>query len=544
MNTPSLNQNPPEKLFAEVSVRSKGGVSIFENKSLPTSENIDAFMSSKADIDDAESRLLALGFEVLARSEVGLSIAGPPALFEQVFHTKIYAEERLLHEGEDKSTPRTTTCYNADNNNGITGFINTANSELSDIIEGISLNEPMEYFANAFAPVKNYWHLNVPADVSLGMNADRAHRRMYTGKKVKVVMVDSGWYRHPFFTARGYRALPVALGPGTANPSRDENGHGTGESANIFSVAPDATLQMVKINFFSSVAAFNKAVSLNPDIITCSWGKSIRLRNQLSAPDIMLSAAIATAVRKGIIVVFSAGNGHYGFPGQHPDVISAGGSYMLPNGKFRASNYASGFISKIYKNRVVPDVCGLVGMSPGAQYIMLPVEPNDELDRRLSGGNHPTGDETSPRDGWAAFSGTSAAAPQIAGICALMKQANPKLTPKLARHILQRTARDVTSGMNAMRFRATAGRDKATGYGLADAYRAALLARWYFLRFRIVQPRPADISLNGTVPYLKMAKDDALVHVDHTNGDPVKHEYFSELETFEEIVYELDQSTN
>ena len=29
-----------------------------------------------------------------------------------------------------------------------------------------------------------------------------------------------------------------------------------------------------------------------------------------------------------LTVVFSAGNGHFGFPGQHPDVISAGGAFM------------------------------------------------------------------------------------------------------------------------------------------------------------------------------------------------------------------------
>ena len=38
---------------------------------------------------------------------------------------------------------------------------------------------------------------------------------------------------------------------------------------------------------------------------------------------------------------------------------------------------------------------------------MLPVEPNDEIDRELSeGARYPNGDETDKNDGWASFSGT------------------------------------------------------------------------------------------------------------------------------------------
>src|SRR6185295_9743336 len=126
--------------------------------------------------------------------------------------------------------------------------------------------------------------------------------------------------------------------------------------------------------------------------------------------------AVAAAVAAGIIVVFSAGNGHAGFPGQHPDVISAGGVFMNKDESLRASDYASGFASKIYANRNCPDLCGLVGMKPKAAYIMLPLEPGDEIDVGNAGSTHPNGDETANNDGWAAFSGTSAAAPQLAGV--------------------------------------------------------------------------------------------------------------------------------
>ena len=347
----------------------------------------------------------------------------------------------------------------------------------------IAIEEPRYFMEHPFPPQKAYWHLNVPAGVSLGVNADRAHRGMNTGKGCKIAMVDSGWYKHPFFTQRGYRVQPVTLGPGASNPLRDESGHGTGESANIFAVAPDVTLYPVKMNFANSLGSFNAAVALNPDVITCSWGSS--RPNSLSAADLALGTAIAAAVASGIIVVFSAGNGHWGYPGQHPDVISAGGVHWKPDNTLEASDYSSGFMSNIYSGRRVPDLSGLVGMRPRAAYIMLPVEPNDNIDNSSSGGSWPNGDETASNDGWAVFSGTSAAAPQIAGAAALVKKACPRLTPAGVRSLLMRTARDVRTGNchpNTGGNPAVVGPDTATGNGLLNTYRAVLFAKLRCLR--------------------------------------------------------------
>ena len=193
-------------------------------------------------------------------------------------------------------------------------------------------------------------------------------------------------------------------------------------------------------------------------------------------------------------MVFAAGNGQFGFPGQHPDVVSAGGTYMEANGGLEASSYSSGFASTVYPGRNVPDLCGLVGMlspnnqPPGAMYIMLPLESRAGFDSGLAGNNHyrspgataPWGDETAVDDGWAAFSGTSAAAPQLAGVCALIKQACDRLPPAEVRAILKTTARDVTVGSCNPRTGANpaaAGPDLATGHGLADAHRAVMAAR-------------------------------------------------------------------
>ena len=127
--------------------------------------------------------------------------------------------------------------------------------------------------------------MNVPADVSLGLNADRIHRDGITGRDIKVVMIDSGWYKHPYFIQRGYRFNPVVAGPGATDQEHDKSGHGTGESANIFATAPDVDFTMVKFNFINSIGTLNKAVELHPHITSISWGSDIDKPEKYSAAD-------------------------------------------------------------------------------------------------------------------------------------------------------------------------------------------------------------------------------------------------------------------
>ncbi|MGA8897409.1 MAG: S8 family serine peptidase, partial [Planktothrix agardhii] len=131
---------------------------------------------------------------------------------------------------------------------------------------------------------------------------------------------------------------------------------------------------------------------------------------------------------------------------------------------------------------IVPDICGLVGKKPRAAYIILPVPPGSTLDAvfGLPGVKHPDADETLSEDGWAAFSGTSAAAPQLAGICALMKQVNPQLSSQQAKEILQQTAIDVIAGNSNSAtggHSAKPGFDWATGRGLVNGFEAVKTAK-------------------------------------------------------------------
>jgi subtilisin family serine protease len=219
-------------------------------------------------------------------------------------------------------------------------------------------------------------------------------------------------------------------------------------------------------------------VSLGFDLVPTNpfTGQRISHDHLTTLPNnlIALEAEVSAAVANGITVVFSAGNGHVSFPGMMPDVISAGGTYVDDDGSMQASDYASGFVSKIYPGRTVPDFCGLVGLeSNNADYIMLPLQWGCDID--VDNAAH---DGTGTTDGWGVFSGTSASAPQLAGVCALLKQKNPGLTPTDMKSVLRLTALDVTQG-NANPFsnelnaaQAGPGADTATGSGLVDAFAA------------------------------------------------------------------------
>lgn len=498
MNDP--NSNVPPIVYAEASVNSQGGVSLFRSSELITSENITQFYSHPQQVNLAIQRLKAEGFEVLETGRVTLSIAGSAELYERVFNTKIIAKDKPVIKGGGLESIGT---FLDTPDTDIIGFVDTSSSDLSNLIEGIALSEPVYYtdvgLPSGHPPDTSYWHL-IPQDITQKLNAVTAHQQGIKGQGINVVMVDSGWYRHPFFTQNRYRGK-VILAAGCINPEVDESGHGTGESANIFSIAPEVNFTMLKWNFKNSIAAFKKAVFLRPDIVSCSWGSSKQYL-PLSAYNIALTANIADAVYQGIIVVFSAGNGHWGFPSQHPDVIAAGGVYLDSDGKLEASNYASGFSSNIYSGRIVPDICGLVGKKPRAAYILLPVPPGSTLDAAfgLPGLKHPDADETPSGDGWAAFSGTSAAAPQLAGICALMKQVNPQLSPQQAKEILQQTAIDVIEGnCNSATggHSAKPGFDWATGSGLVNTFKAVQRAQ------KLAKGETNKLSQNSQRPHTK-----------------------------------------
>jgi subtilisin family serine protease len=459
-------------------------------------------------VDVAIEALHRRGFVVTGRGAMGITVRGSSQLFEKTFGTTlspVKLDPKLAYSVHSFLFPAQDAPWQPD-------------PTLMSLIDDAYIQWPHIYMASGRTParkpkakapsaaggapraalmddaigaappaVAGYYCLDVLQDVPRLLNVPPIHAAGGTGAGVRLVMVDTGFFhQHPFFVTNGFTSS-IVLAPKATNRDTDPRSHGTGESANVFAVAPKVNFIGVKVENdeqpgqgASMLEGFLEARTHNPQIITLSMGYDLRdpdginplatLPNNLKA----LEAEIQSAIADGVVVLFSAGNGHYSFPGQMPEVVSAGGTYIDATGAMQASDYASAFLSLIYSGRNVPDYCGLVGMLPHADYIKLPVPPGQDIDQENS-----AHDGTGPQDGWAVFSGTSAAAPQLAGICALLLEKNPGLSPSDIKQLLKRTARDVSVGhANPMSdparvgAPATVGDDGATGAGLVDAFAA------------------------------------------------------------------------
>jgi len=478
----------PDRVYFEAVVPSETGASIFAPDASLTHEHLDVFAAAGGRLARAATALQELGFRIEHVGSFSISGDAPRELWERVFGTQVESRSQPLSAEHPEVGAVSYLSH-------VPGVPFTIPSELDGLVERAYPQLPPIFFSSPLPPRVGYHHLRVPADVAMLLRAERVHREGVTGKGVLVAMTDTGFYPHPFYDWHGY-SYQATLAPDAVKVETDDNGHGTAEAANIFAVAHDIDFVGVKMGG-NATLAFKTAADLHPAVITNSWGYHLpdvaELPNHLKP----LEAAVAEAVRdRGITVCFSAGNGHVAFPGMMPEVISVGGvcahDNLADDGFFdlEASDYASSFDSLVYPGRHVPDVCGLVGMRPGAIYIMLPVQPGCEIDVGLGGGSFPDKDETGPEDGWAVISGTSASSPQIAGVCALLKQAQPGLSPSLIKAILRASARDVTKGRSGMGQDAGDGHDGATGAGLVDAYRAYLLARSTTPRSTATLPPP------------------------------------------------------
>ena len=504
----SETASPSDELRIAVTFRrSQDGVGPTKFSGRISARSVMSFVPDPLDMDKALMELHRRGFETTVRGKLTASIRGTRQQFEKLFGTKLAPVKLSANQPAQFHSfyfPPPAAAWNPE-------------PSMAQMIDDAYIQWPHLYMAKrprasrpgrarrsssgrsggaaaalagnvlATPPAVSTFHLKVPTDVVRLMNATPVHLAGTTGRGVRVAMVDSGFdHSHPFFTSNSFQST-VTLAPGATNRRTDTNGHGTGESANVFAIAPGATFIGVKVDNDSNpqlgatlLEGFQEALRHDPHVISVSLGFDLRqpgtdspmssLPNSLVA----LEAEIEAAVAAGIIVVFSAGNGHYAFPGQMKEVISAGGTFVNRNGQMIASDYASAFKSLIYSGRSVPDFCGLVGLLPHADYIMLPIPSGCDIDRE--GALH---DGTTASDGWSLFSGTSAAAPQLAAVCALLLEKNPSLTPSDVKAVLKRTARDVTSGRASpasdpsnLGLRATAGFDGATGAGLVDAFAA------------------------------------------------------------------------
>lgn len=449
---PKRKKRSTKDVSFEVVVNSGGArKSIFAEDAFPTVNNLEEYRPPKDRSIECARKLQKQGIVVHHVGEFSISASCSEKKFESFFQTTIRektlprrakAPKDYVMRSPDKSDPWTVPKAGG----------------LDQLIERAYIQHDPILFSNE-RPIPPFWkdkfRLRVPVDVAQLLRATSVHKQGITGNGVRVVMPDTGFYHHPYFVEQGYNFLAVTA-PDVLDHTSDSSGHGTGECANLFATAPG--INFIGLKKGNSALAIKTATELRPHIITNSWGYSVD-RPGTAMPNWLkpLYLAVLDAVSKGIIVCFSAGNGHYAFPGSMPEVISVGGVVVDEKLNYSATKYTSGFESTWFPGRKVPDVSGLCGVPKKADYIILPVQSGAKLEKA---------------DGWGAFSGTSAACPMVAGVCALLKDADPTLTLEDIRSLLKYTARDIVAGTNAQGHAAGPGPDLATGYGLVDAERA------------------------------------------------------------------------
>ena len=272
----------------------------------------------------------------------------------------------------------------------------------------------------------------------------------------------------------------------------DDYGHGTHVAGVIAGngsdsvgartgIAPGARLTVLKVldgvgrgRISYVIAALNYVLEhqhqLNIRVANLSIGAAV----SESYDTDLLTLAAKRVVDAGVVVVTSAGNGgrtkrgerQYGgitAPGNAPWVLTVGAASHMGTID-RADDTVADFssrgptaVDRIAKPDVVAPGVGLVSLSSPDSYLY-----RSRMDARIAGTTDP---------GYLSYfslSGTSQAAPVVAGTVALMLQANAFLTPNAVKAILQYTA-ESRPGYDAL----------TQGAGFVNARGAVQLARYF-----------------------------------------------------------------
>ncbi len=448
-----------QPVSAEVILRARSGESVVDAAPQISPKNVEEFLPDGRTLEEASAQLRKLGFEIDLVAPTHITILGRKDQFEQVFRVRLDLKRAaLLEDPKNRKGPQ-QTYYRARTQPRIP-------PALAQFVEAVEVSGPVIYYISPTPPALAYDHLEVPQDVARDMDALKAQERGITGAGINLAMVDSGFMTpiHPYYVGKGYNIQPLVPDPADPSPNIDSVGHGTGISACALSVAPGVTYTVYKI-YLSAPAAFSRAVTAGPNIITNSWGMSIT--------DTALQLAINNAVASGIVVLFACGNGGtVAWPGSEPAVISVGGAFINNDDSLQASTYASSGTNGTNPGRQTPDLCGIVGQAPHGVFIALPTQPNSQFDNVFASAGFD--DATLPDDGWLVASGTSSATPMVAATAALLLETNPAAVgnPALVRSTLISSCIDVVTGSSANGQAAGPGADLATGAGLVSAYRA------------------------------------------------------------------------
>ncbi|GGD23562.1 S8 family serine peptidase [Aureimonas glaciei] len=445
---PSAEQ-PDKAVVFEATHRRADGSSLFDGDADPRA-GLEPFRAPEALTRQLHEEVAAMGLTVLAANPFSLTVQAPPGWSRQAgLGRGQSARDLVVPEG-------------------------------SSVLAGLApVPRTALHGATPLPPPTPFFCLRAPVDILTALNGTVASLSGHDGDGITIAVVDSGCdVSHPFFTERQAQ-IELMLGPGIHGPDIDTLGHGTMVAGSILSIAPAARLRVIKTTDDLSLAAFKAAVAMTPrpQIIQNAWGHLVT-GPDMTPYDKAVYAAITSAVEDGIVAVFAAGNQKIIFPPQVPAGLAAGGAYVDANGLYQASDYASGYVSALFADRAVPDICGLVGPAPNGVYITLPTAPGSTIDRYFAEHAYPQGDGGLPNDGWAVISGTSSASAQTSATTALLLQVRPDLGSADVKAILAKTARRIDVGISAQGGRSGPPYPNiATGWGLIDIGAALALAQ-------------------------------------------------------------------
>jgi len=266
------------------------------------------------------------------------------------------------------------------------------------------------------------WHLKVVDSPEISSDSHINIFDAWTktrGADVKIAVIDYDFNSQNIDLASNVIAT-YDTQTNTTNVKKDSNSHGTACASIIASpkndigvvgVAPEAKLILIDANLTvddQKIRAFQKAKELGADIISCSWSFFNSLSDELKD-------TIKDMYDSNIVVIFSSGNNGidlnnsndtYDNEAELPWVIGVGAT-TEENKKADYSNYGNNI-----------DILAPGGESTGGVYTV----------------------ENYYDYSYGYFHGTSASAPVVAGVVALMLSANPNLTPDQVRDILTSTA--------------------------------------------------------------------------------------------------------
>lgn len=183
-----------------------------------------------------------------------------------------------------------------------------------------------------------------------------------------------------------------------------------------------------------------------PDVVQNSWGIDGRFGYDYQDCDYRWQAAIENCEAAGIVVTFSSGNeGPYSQSHRSPANIANNATTNFAVGAVDAENYGWPYPIASFSSRG-PSDCDGTSIKPEVS------APGVSVYSSYPGG------------GYVRMSGTSMAGPHVAGVVALMRQADPNADVTTIKNVLMNTARDLGSG----------GEDNSYGWGVIDAYEAVL----------------------------------------------------------------------